>query len=108
MRLLSPKPQPPSSHAPLQVGTICFVSASLINFLAFAFAPASILAPLESLQFVSNLLFAKFVNKVALTSRMIWGCCGVIFGLALAISLGPADVFTFTIPKLVDFWTAPT
>jgi len=75
---------------------------------AFAFAPAAILAPLESLQFVSNLLFATFVNKVNVTRRQFFGCCGVISGSSLAVGLGPNAVFTFTIPKLVDFWTSPT
>lgn len=73
-----------------QVGTIVFVSASVINFVAFAFAPASILAPLESLQFVSNLLFGKIVNKVPVTRRMLCGCGAVIAGTVLAVALGPS------------------
>ncbi|KAL1499908.1 hypothetical protein AB1Y20_012591 [Prymnesium parvum] len=88
------------------IGTVIFVSASVINFVAFAFAPASILAPLESLQFVSNLLFGKFVNKVEVTRRMLIGCGSVIFGTSLAVALGPSAVFKFSIPILVDFWTA--
>ena len=34
-----------------------FAIASFMNFVAFAFAPASILAPLEGLQFTTNLVF---------------------------------------------------
>ena len=89
------------------IGTVIFGSASVINFVAFAFAPAAILAPLESLQFVSNLLFGKFVNKVKVTRRMFLGCAAVICGTSLAVALGPSDVFEFSIPKLVDFWAAP-
>ena len=41
------------------IGTYMFAIASIINFAAFGFAPASTLAPLESVQFVTNLLFAR-------------------------------------------------
>lgn len=34
------------------LGTVIFFVASIIQFVAFAFAPASVVAPLESLQFV--------------------------------------------------------
>ena len=37
-------------HCIKTVGTIIFVTGSVINFIAFALAPASILAPLESIQ----------------------------------------------------------
>jgi len=43
------------------VGTVVFISGSLLNFAAFAFAPQSILASLEGIQFVTNVLFGKFV-----------------------------------------------
>jgi hypothetical protein len=43
------------------VGTVVFITGSLLNFVAFAFAPQSILASLEGIQFVTNVLFGKFV-----------------------------------------------
>ena len=45
------------------VGTYMFAGASAVNFGAFAFAPAAMLAPLESVQFVTNLLFAKVAHR---------------------------------------------
>lgn len=45
------------------LGSVVFFVASLIQFAAFAFAPASVVAPLESLQFIANIAFGKFVNK---------------------------------------------
>ena len=53
------------------LGTAVFVLASIIQFVAFAFAPASVVAPLESLQFVSNVAFAKYVNNQVVTRRML-------------------------------------
>ena len=41
------------------IGAQMFAVASIVNFAAFAFAPAALLAPLESVQFVTNLLFAR-------------------------------------------------
>ena len=49
---------------------------------------AAVLAPLESVQFVSNLLFALFVNHINVTWRMIHGSALIIFGTILAIAFG--------------------
>ncbi|KAL1525925.1 hypothetical protein AB1Y20_020751 [Prymnesium parvum] len=88
-------------------GTVIFVTASVVNFAAFAFAPAAILAPLESFQFVSNLFFNHYVNKKVITRRMITGVSMVIVGCGTAVGLGPNEVYEFTLMKLVDFWTEP-
>ena len=45
------------------IGTTIFVVFSLINFAALALAPASVLTPLESIQFVTNALYNRVVNK---------------------------------------------
>ena len=62
------------------------------------------LAPLESVQFVSNLLFAKFVNGVLVTRRMVSGSALIIFGTILAIAFGPSRVLQFSVNDLVGFW----
>ena len=41
--------QPPKSKVWV-IGTVVFFSATIINFVAFGFAPAALLAPLESIQ----------------------------------------------------------
>ena len=89
------------------IGTVIFVSSSLVNFGAFALAPASILAPLESFQFVSNLLFNHYVNHAPISWRMINGVVLVIVGCGTAVGLGPSSVFKFTLQDLVDYWTSP-
>ena len=43
-------------------GTAIFIFGSVINFAAFAFAAASVLAPLEAVQFITNLVFGKCVH----------------------------------------------
>ena len=51
-------------------GTTIFLFGSLINFAAFAFAAASVLAPLEAVQFITNLVFGKCVHGLAISRRM--------------------------------------
>ena len=90
------------------LGTAVFVLASIIQFVAFAFAPASVVAPLESLQFVSNVAFAKYVNNQVVTRRMLGGTSLILLGTVIAVTLGPKDGRQlFTLEQLVGFWAAP-
>ena len=50
-------------------GTAIFILGSVINFTAFAFAAASVLAPLEAVQFITNLVFGKCVHGLAISRR---------------------------------------
>ena len=47
--------------------------SSSLSFDRYAFAPQSVLACLEASQFVSNILFGKFVHHAVITKRMILG-----------------------------------
>ena len=85
-------------------GTTVFAVASIVNFVAFAFAPAAVLAPLESVQFVTNLLFARIVRKEHVTLRMVVGVTMIVSGTVLSICFGPNKVASFTIEELKRFW----
>ena len=54
-------------------GTEIFVTGSLLNFAAFAFAPQSILAALEGIQFVTNVLFGRCILGSTITNTMYLG-----------------------------------
>ena len=88
-------------------GTVAFIVGSVINFVAFVFAAASVLAPLEAIQFVSNLVFARFVTKVPVSKRMIAGSALIIAGTIGAVAGGPLTVTSFTIADLRGFWRSP-
>lgn len=61
----------PNSSSPIWIfGTVVFVSGSLLNFASYGFAPQSMLASLESIQFVTNILFGKFLLKAEVTKKM--------------------------------------
>ena len=88
-------------------GTVLFFSSTFVVFGAMSLAPASILAPIESVQFVSNLAFARIVNKVAVSPAAIIASIVIVGGVAIAVgsgnhvnkSLGPA--------KLEEYWQSP-
>ena len=54
------------------IGTIIFVSGSLLNFASYAFAAQSMLASLESIQFVTNLIFGKFMLGAHIVSLILY------------------------------------
>jgi hypothetical protein len=51
-----------------RLGLLVFIIGSFGNFAAFTFAPASVLVPLEAVQFVTNVVFNKCINKVTQSS----------------------------------------
>merc|ERR1719479_399038 len=67
-------------------GTIVFVSGALLNFGSYGFAPQSLLATLESIQFVSNLFLGKWLQKKAITPKMYFGTFVTVVGTILAVS----------------------
>ena len=55
----------PCSNKTWRIGLYVFLFGSIGNQVSFSFAPASVLVPLEAVQFVTNVIFSKFVNKVS-------------------------------------------
>jgi len=89
-------------------GTTTFILGSVINFVAFVFAAAAVLAPLEAIQFVSNLLFARYVTKAVVSRKMVAGSALIVAGTIGAVASGPFAVFSFSTEQLCDFWRSPT
>jgi len=90
---------PPEAQKPTllwYVGTTSFVLGSLLTFAAFGFAAQSLLASLESIQFVSNVLFAKFVHGENVTRRMCLATTAIVAGnvLVVVFSTHEADILT--------------
>ena len=65
-----------------------FVSCSIVNFAALALAPASVLVPLESIQFVTNVCYAKLVHKSKISFRMVLGVFLAVVGTVLSVVFG--------------------
>lgn len=59
----TPKDERPVKLLWSDTGALIFISFAIVNFVAFGFAPASILAPLEGTQFLSNFWFNYQIDK---------------------------------------------
>jgi hypothetical protein len=98
-----------------------FVFSAIANFVAFAFAPASVLAPLEGAQFVTNFAYGLFTrNKVLYNEspmhkekagwrtkavlRTGFGTSIVVVGITLPIITAPSDVAVFDEDAINCFW----
>ena len=89
------------------IGLTIFIIGSLGNAVAMAFASATILVPLESSQFVTNVLFSKFINKCEVTRQQWLGTMLAVLGTVLTCVFGPNDDRCFTMDTMISFWTAP-
>jgi len=88
-------------------GTSIFIFGSFINFAAFALAAASVLAPLEAVQFITNLVFGKIVHGHTISGKMKVGSFLTAIGTIVAIACGPMSVYEFEIDDLLCFWQSP-
>ena len=87
------------------IGCSLFITSSIVNFLALTLAPASILVPLEAVQFICNVAFGKFVRKLIIPWRMYGGVGLMCFGVFLAVFFGERGSFCFTEDDLKEKWT---
>lgn len=89
------------------IGTAIFVSGSLINFASYAFAAQSLLASLQSIQFVSNLILGKCLLKARITNRMLIGTAFTVIGTSIAVQFSSKAVLVLTIDDMVDLYRNP-
>lgn len=89
-------------------GQVVFVIFSLINFGCFALAPAAVLTPLESIQFVTNIYYNKFINRVHISRKMYTGvgltCCGTVLTVVFGAAGGGS---CHSLAVLEAYWGAP-
>ena len=74
-----------------KIGFSIFLCFGVVNFSALAFAPATILMPLESIQLITNVIWNVFVNRAAVDRRMYIGVLLAIGGTILAGIVGPTS-----------------
>ena len=86
---------------------IVFVIANIANFASFAFAAQSLLAALGSIQFVSNVVFSKVVNKETLNPWILVGTVVVVAGCILLVVFGSHESPSFTAEELMDLYSNP-
>ena len=75
----------PSESRTWVMGTAVFVTGALLNFASYAFAPSVMLAPLESIQFVTNIIFGRVLLKKKIRKRMMVGTVLICGGTLMAV-----------------------
>lgn len=97
----------PCSSMTWMIGTIIFVSGSLLNFASYAFAAQSMLASLESIQFVTNLIFGKFMLKANVTKTMLIGTGLTVMGTILAVQFSSRATLDLDTGDIKELYANP-
>ncbi|KAJ3141439.1 NIPA-like protein 3, partial [Irineochytrium annulatum] len=67
------------------LGFLIFVFSNLMNFVALAFAPQSLVAPLGSISLVVNVILAPIINNERFTVKDLAGVVLIVVGSSLTI-----------------------
>lgn len=89
------------------IGIILMTTGEAGNFLAYGFAPASIVSPLGVVALVSNCLIAPFMLKEKFRMRDFWGVLVAVGGAVTVVlsaktsetKMGPGDIW-----KMITTW----
>ena len=85
-------------------GFISFFIGNVLNFFSFGYAAQSLLASLGSVQFVTNVIFARVVLKESLTRRVFFGTLVLVAGVALVVeySCHGNPAVKYSLNELID------
>jgi hypothetical protein len=89
------------------IGTVVFVSGSLLNFASYAFAAQSMLASLESIQFVTNLIFGKFMLRAHVTKTMLLGTILTVTGTIIAVQFSSKETLDLDTKDIKVLYSNP-
>jgi hypothetical protein len=88
------------------LGQAVFIVFAIINFGCFALAPASVLTPLESIQFVTNIFYHKLVNQAEITREMYGGVALTCAGTSLIVVFGASGgSVCHSLQTLEGYWS---
>merc|ERR1712137_617999 len=88
-------------------GFAIFGLGNVFNFVGFMFAAQSLLVALGSIQFVSNLIFARLVNKEPITPKALVATVVIIIGNIIIVSTGNKTSDTYDLSQLLDLFLRP-
>lgn len=90
-----------------RVGTALFFTGSVFTFASFGFAPQSMVASLEAVQFVSNVIFGKCVLGAEVTKKVLCGSLLIVGGCILAVANSNSETHMYTVPQMMTFYNNP-
>ena len=85
-------------------GTLIFVFGNLFTFASFGFGAQSLLASLESVQFVSNLVFAYYIHKEVVSTRMILATLSIVGGNILVVIFAEHEAEELTSDGMINLY----
>ena len=86
------------------LGVIAFVAGNIINFGSFAFGSQAVVASLDSIQFVSNVAFAKFIHKEVITWRILLATASIVIGNVMVVIFAQLGVTLFNSQDMIDLY----
>eukprot|EP00871_Galdieria_phlegrea_P002306 jgi/Galph1/3076/GphlegSOOS_G1730.1 len=99
---LAPSQRRRLSHMPLWLlGLFVFLFSNVVGFFSFRYAAQSVLAGLSSLQFLSHVLFARFILKEATSMNAYYGTGLIILGCFLVVLFGKHGSKSYDVEELV-------
>lgn len=106
---LANKPVAPAMYSPrlFYLGTAMFIVGSVLTFVAFGFAAQSLLASLEGVQFVSNVVFAKCMRGTTITYNVIAGSMMIVLGIGTVVVMGSHSSTTLTTKEIESLYANP-
>jgi predicted MFS family arabinose efflux permease len=84
---------------------LLFSVGNLLNFASFAFAAQSLLSALGTVQFISNILFGRYVNREKVTRRVLLATATVCAGCVLLVVFGNHDSPTLSALDMLELYT---
>ena len=91
-----------------RIGTTSFIIGNLLIFAAFGFAAQSLLASLESVQFISNVFFARYLHKEIITRRLVISTSAIIVGNILVLVFADHSASSLTSSDMVHLYATNT
>ena len=91
-----------------RIGTTSFIIGNLLIFAAFGFAAQSLLASLESVQFISNVFFARYLHKEVITRRLVISTAAIIVGNILVLVFADHSASSLTSSDMVHLYATNT
>ena len=90
------------------IGTIIFILGNLFTFGSFGFGAQSLLASLESIQFVSNLFFAKYVHNEVVSNRMLVATLSIVGGNVMVVIFADHEAVLLTSNQMIHEYVTNT
>jgi len=97
-------PEKDSCWSITNIGRIVFVVGALFTFASFAFGAQSLIAAMESIQFVSNVFFVYYVHNETVTRRMVLATASIVGGNILVVIFSDHKPQQFTSTDMIELY----